>query len=134
MPFEKEMIRPNGKDFIKDYTSEDGNTKYHAEFHYNLGSAFHELKFLDKGEAAYKKAIALDSKYIEAFNNLGTVYNDMGRLHDAKFCFEKTIELDSEYSKAYSNLGNTLKRLHKYKEAEACCEKSIKINKQLRNP
>jgi hypothetical protein len=34
MPF-KELSRPTGKDIIKDYTSEDGNTKYHAEFHYN---------------------------------------------------------------------------------------------------
>merc|ERR1712131_428646 len=34
MPF-KQVDRPNGKDIIKDYTSEDGNTKYHAEFHYN---------------------------------------------------------------------------------------------------
>ena len=37
MPFQQELNRPNGKDIIKDYTSEDGNTKYHAEFHYNTG-------------------------------------------------------------------------------------------------
>lgn len=37
MPFQQEVNRPNGKDIIKDYTSEDGNTKYHAEFHYNTG-------------------------------------------------------------------------------------------------
>ena len=36
MPFQQ-VDRPNGKDIIKDYTSEDGNTKYHAEFHYNTG-------------------------------------------------------------------------------------------------
>merc|ERR1712038_1883231 len=35
MPFQQEVNRPNGKDIIKDYTSDDGNTKYHAEFHYN---------------------------------------------------------------------------------------------------
>ena len=38
MPFQQEVNRPNGKDIIKDYTSEDGNTKYHAEFHYNTGT------------------------------------------------------------------------------------------------
>ena len=44
MPFEQ-VNRPNGKDIIKDYTSEDGNTKYHAEFHYNTGKTYAAYAF-----------------------------------------------------------------------------------------
>merc|ERR1712001_91302 len=36
MPFQLgNQGQPTGKDIVKDYTSDDGNTKYHAEFHYN---------------------------------------------------------------------------------------------------
>merc|ERR1712050_305811 len=34
MPFRKEIQKPNGKDIVEDYQSEDGNYKYHAEVHY----------------------------------------------------------------------------------------------------
>ena len=51
MPFQQEVNRPNGKDIIKDYTSEDGNTKYHAEFHYNTGThvKMHSISFIPYG-------------------------------------------------------------------------------------
>ena len=54
---------------------------------------------------AYKKAIALNPQYAEAYNGLGVVQRGRRQFTEARQAFEKAIALNPQYAEAYKNLG-----------------------------
>lgn len=85
-------------------------------------------KDLEKAEAAYRKAIKLDPKYVNAYSNLGNILYKMKRLEEAEVTHRKAISLDPEYVNAYSNLGNALYEMKRLEEAEVAHRKAIKLD------
>lgn len=56
-------------------------------------------------EAMYKKAIAVDGKYVEAVYNLAKLYQDIGKNEEAIFVYNQTLRLNPDYKDTYLNLG-----------------------------
>lgn len=74
--------------------------------HHILGDIYFEQRLWDLAQAEYKKAIALDKDYLQAYNNLGKLYQQKGNLSDAMVQFRKVLDAMPEHFEANVNLGN----------------------------
>jgi tetratricopeptide (TPR) repeat protein len=75
--------------------------------HYNRGMALTRLKRPDEAIEAYRKAIALNDFYYEAWINLGLLYYKEGDLEESRKAFLKVTDRtrSSRFNKAYYQLG-----------------------------
>jgi len=96
--------------------------------HNNLASALLSLRKYPEAISQYRKAIAINPNYDNAYYNLGNTYDLMGNIGAAKSCFEKTIALNPASAKAYNNLGAIHKDLGNLEEARRMYIKAIQIN------
>jgi tetratricopeptide (TPR) repeat protein len=84
--------------------------------------------------AAYRRAIDLDPKYVEAHNNLGVALWDKGDLAAAIAAYQKAIDLDPQYFKAYYNLGLALRKKGDLAGAIAAYQKAIDLDPMPAQP
>ena len=85
---------------------------------------------LDKKKEALenlKQAIALNPKYVRAYNVLGVTLVERGRHEEALKYFQKASLLDPSYVEAYNNLGNALKELGRFEDASENFKKAIDL-------
>jgi len=73
----------------------------------------------------FKKAIACDSMYTEAWFNAGSAYREMNNLPMAEKCYLKTIEVNPKYDMAYSFLSRMYLSQGKYDEVLKLNEDAI---------
>jgi serine protease Do len=67
-----------------------------------LGKAYHHLQQYDQAIAAFRKAIALDRDYPEAWYNLGLVYLDLGKNREAEEVSKVLGSMDEELAQELS--------------------------------
>ncbi len=84
---------------------------------YNSTESKEAKEFYDKGYECsnkeeykdavkwYKKSVAADPKFVEAYDNMGAAYRRLGDLDNAKKCYNKSIELYPQGNMAHQNLG-----------------------------
>ena len=99
-----------------------------AEFNYILGNT---LKIQDKNDEAiiaYKKSLALNENFSEAYNNLANVQKKIERFDDALLNYKNAIRSKEDNLEAYYNLANLFKSLKKYDEAIKNYKNVIKLN------
>jgi tetratricopeptide (TPR) repeat protein/serine/threonine protein kinase len=94
----------------------------------NLGFTLKRQDQSNEAIACYKKAIAIDSKYVTAYYNLGTALRETGELDEAISWFRKAIALDPNGAHIYHNLADTLQAKGEMEEAIACYKKAIAID------
>ena len=74
--------------------------------YYSLADTHRKQGNIQKAEKYYKKVIALDPNYAEAWLNLGRdVYQKQGLLQEAERCFLKALAIRPRFAKAVSFLG-----------------------------
>ena len=97
---------------------------------YQLTDFLEERKAWAVAEAAYRKAIELDPKYVHPWHGLGNVLAvHLGRPAEAEAAYRKAIELDPRYAHPWNGLGNVLKKhLDRPAEAEAAYRKAIELD------
>jgi len=81
-------------------------------------------------EAAYRKAIELDTQYAFAWAWLGYLLGrHLGRLTEAEAAHRKAIEIDPNYATGWDLLGNFLAELvSRYTEAEVAYRKAVELD------
>ncbi len=72
------------------------------------GDAFQKSGRLRKAAAEYRRALALDGSYADAWYGLGRVLFNQGEQSEAISCFRRTLELDPGRALARFNLGIAL--------------------------
>ncbi|TRW97040.1 tetratricopeptide repeat protein [Candidatus Methylobacter oryzae] len=92
--------------------------------------------FYSEAEAAYRRAIVLDSADAIPWDNLGTLLQaHLGRYEEAEDAYRQAITLDTKDAGAWSDLGNLLQiHLGRYEEAEAAYRQAIDLNPNLAYP
>jgi Tfp pilus assembly protein PilF len=82
----------------------------------------------DRGEDAFKKAIALDSKNDRAYVELGKLYQVQGKLSQAADVFKKAIALNPQNDNAYTGLGWFYLLRCEFSQAEDLLRQAIELN------
>ncbi len=73
----------------------------------------------DAAILAYKGAIGIDEKFVDALNNLGAIYFKQKDWENALDMFKKAAEADPTHADSQANLGRIQLKLKSYAEAEA---------------
>lgn len=83
----------------------------------NYGFALSRAGHYEVAAEAFKKSIALDPNYDQAYFNLGSAYANTGKLLEAKAMFEQALALSPNFSAAMVGLGNIYAKAGRYGEA-----------------
>ncbi len=70
-----------------------------------LGNLYMGLRQLDKAERAYRDALAVDSRFVEAHVNLAQLLNQLKRNDEAEKHLRQVIQLQPQFGDAYYSLG-----------------------------
>ncbi len=77
--------------------------------------------------ANYRRALQIDSNYVDAWNNLGVAYYYYGNLDSAVYCLKKALDKNPDYPPAHNNAAYILDATGKYDEAIAHYQKAIQL-------
>jgi tetratricopeptide (TPR) repeat protein len=81
------------------------NAPNSKEAHFKLGTLWARAGLFALAETAFKQAIALDSRYVDAYVNLGVVYYQMGRLADALAQYDTALAINPNDADVHHNKG-----------------------------
>ena len=98
-----------------------------AEICYELANAHSEAGRYAEAIAAYKKAVALNPDYADAYHGLGLAYLMVGQDTDAIAACKKAIALKPYCAESYGNMGRAYYELGQYAEAIVAFKKTIAI-------
>lgn len=100
----------------------------------NLGLALMARGDAPAAEAAYRRAIALDSTYVYAQVNLGQLFGLQGRYVEALDVLKKAAALEPENPALLNNLGNACWALGDTTAAAAAFQRALDAAPQARTP
>jgi predicted O-linked N-acetylglucosamine transferase (SPINDLY family) len=98
-----------------------------VEAHFNLGITLQSIQNMDRAEAAYRRAIEVQSDYAPAHNNLGKLFLDLGRCEAAFDCFRRALEIQPNFLAAHLNLGIALATTGEHHAAMASYQRVLEL-------
>lgn len=99
-----------------------------SEAMYRIGRYYQGLQQYDDAVLAYRRALALDAKNVEALNALGTAYSILGRSAEAERTFKSAIAVAPRLSHLHSNLGYHYLKLGRNDAARAELREAIRLD------
>jgi len=102
----------------------DGRLKIQA---FELVEKTSQIDSLELQILNYRKALDVDSNYVDAWNNLGVAYFYYSNFDSAVFCLKKALDINPDYPPAHNNAGYILDALGEYDQAIAHYQKAIKL-------
>lgn len=93
----------------------------------NYAAALTQQKKFESALEAYKKALKIDSDYLDALNNVSYVHWSLGRFDEAEKMARKVLDVDPENASGLTNLAMALSSLEKYEEALEICQKASEV-------
>ncbi|KAG5553325.1 hypothetical protein RHGRI_011257 [Rhododendron griersonianum] len=100
----------------------------------NLASIYYEQGKLDMAVLHYKRAIACDAGFLEAYNNLGNALKDAGRVEEAIQCYRQCLALQPSHPQALTNLGNIYMEWNMMSAAAQCYKATLTVTTGLSAP
>ena len=82
---------------------------------------------------AFKKALDIDDKFVEAYNNIGVAYSHIGDDKKAVENYTLAIRLKKDYANGYNNLASHYDDLGQYSEAVENYNHALKFNPENLN-
>lgn len=73
----------------------------------------------------YKKALRIDSNYVDAWNNLGVAYHYYGYIDSAVYCLKRALSINPEHPQVNNNIAFLLDGSGDYKAAAYYYQKAI---------
>ncbi len=75
----------------------------------------------------YRRALQIDSNYVDAWNNLGVAYYYYGNTDSAVYCIKKALDKNPDYPPGHNNAGYILDAIGEYDKAIAHYQKAIRL-------
>ena len=75
----------------------------------------------------YRKALEIDSNYVDAWNNLGVSYFYYGNMDSAVISLKKALDKNPDYPPAHNNVAYILDAMGEYDQAIAHYQKAITL-------
>jgi type IV pilus biogenesis/stability protein PilW len=113
------VIKGKGDEAIREYEKAVSNVLYPTpEFgYYNMGREYARRKDLRKAEAMFKRAIALNPSFEEAYRGLAKVQSDKGQWEESSRTLERLVEISPSNARGWVDLGRLYLRLERRQEA-----------------
>ena len=96
-----------------------------SQLHYNLGKVYSDLQRYPEAIAAYRRALQINPKNIEAQCNVGGMLEHNGEYSQAIAAYRKAIGINPSHPEAHNNLGLILRQLGKFEEAMESFKRAI---------
>ena len=136
---EAEALRRNhgpAEALLRQALEKDGNV---PRYHYALGCVLQATGRAQDAAECYRRALALDSRFVPAMTNLGTLLQaGAGRtpgaeaqLAEALRLFRESTEIAPEYADGWINLGFALERQVRLAEARAAYDRALALDPAL---
>jgi len=97
-------------------------------YYNNLGIDLAKGKKWNEAEAAYRKALAIDSKSPDLWYLLGAVLKEQGKLSEAEAAYQRCLSLNPKDLHAWMSLGSIFADQKKFVPAQEAYRKALKIN------
>ncbi len=94
-----------------------------------LGHAYLDLDQNEKAEAAYKKALEINSKGFQAITGMGILRRKQGKHDEALAYYEKALAINPKYAQAYSSMTVIALKQQKDKKALEYAKKGYNLDK-----
>lgn len=106
---------------------------YYAPAYNGLGLVYGQLREDEKADAAFRKALQLDSKSSETRNNYGSFLCSRNRIDESIIQFNEAVKnpLYVTPGVAYMNAGTCLLRKQDFKQAELYLRHALELQPQL---
>lgn len=117
---------------IEPIVEEESGKDIYPRTHLAAGQLFEEQGMLTKAVVQYQKAIAVNHKYVAAYNRLGVALGKLGRHDEAEVALRKAVALRPDSSFAHNNLGFCLVMQQRWPEAAGEFERAIDLNPDLK--
>jgi tetratricopeptide (TPR) repeat protein len=98
-----------------------------ARAHSNRGNALQRLQRFPEAELAYRRALELNPKFVDAWNNLGTCLRELKRPAEAEAVYRKALELGPNHPDTLDNLALALNELERPAEAAELLRRALAI-------
>ena len=102
-----------------------------AQSYYQLGRYYQGQRRLAQAEEAYLKAIAVDSRKLDAYNALGRLYAERGDFDRSAKTFERATTLAPGAAYLYNNLGFAYYLRGRLDDAYAAVRKALSLDSSL---
>jgi tetratricopeptide (TPR) repeat protein len=102
-----------------------------AQQWYELGVAFEVVDANKDAEAAYRRALALDSRHQDSLINLGRLSHADHRLEEAEALYRRALSHDAHHVTALFNLAVLLEDQDQLSEALASYQRVLELDPQL---
>ena len=93
-----------------------------------LAIAHQQAGRLDEAESVYRKLLADDPEFADAWHLLGTLATARGEWDDAVTQIERALALSPGHPFYSPNLAETLRQAGQLKSAEAACRRGLQFN------
>lgn len=103
-------------------------TKIHAVTYFSAARLFQSQGLLAKAEKKYRKAIALDPNYVEAYHRLGLLRSALGKRDEAITLLQRAVTLRPDDAVLQNNLGFVLLLEARWNEAEEAFGNAVRLN------
>lgn len=104
------------------------NQRLEAEQHYALGRAHKARNDLGAAEQAYRQALRLKPRYLDAWTSLGILLRAKGQLAEAEECQRQALLIDPNSFLALLNLGTVLSLQSRFAEAAELFQRTVAID------
>jgi len=94
---------------------------------YQTGRYYQGQKRYDLAEDAYRRALAANSSFVEAFNGLGVIYSMQRKYDEANEAFQSAIRLNPKAAHILNNLGYVYYLQGRYSESLLALQQSVAI-------
>ncbi|MGH7381183.1 MAG: tetratricopeptide repeat protein [Candidatus Methylomirabilales bacterium] len=94
-----------------------------------LGNAYQDLDQNEKAEAAYKKALEINSNGFQAVTSMGILRRKQGKYDEALAYYEKALAINPKYAQAYSSMTVIALKQEKDKKALEYAKKAYNLDK-----
>jgi tetratricopeptide (TPR) repeat protein len=99
-----------------------------AVYSSNLAEMCRQKGLLAEGEAAARRAVAMDPALVPGWTNLGILLQEAGKFAESLECLERVIALQPDGAEAHNNLANTNRRLGRMDRAEQHYRQALALN------
>ncbi len=112
-------LQGKGDEAIREYQKAVSNILYATpEYgYYNMGREYARRKELSKADLMYRRAIALNTSFAEAYRGLAMVQYEQGQGKEAIRTLERLVEISPSHARGWIDLGAMYLRFDRHQEA-----------------